>query len=63
MQNGADLWQAAGFLGMTVELLQAPSMGIIIPTSSVTRRRQRRLTGTEMGQKPREQNATNVDRT
>ena len=22
MQNGADLWQAAGFLGMTVELLQ-----------------------------------------
>jgi integrase len=24
MQNGADLWQAAGFLGMTVELLQKP---------------------------------------
>jgi integrase len=23
MQNGADLWQAAGFLGMTVEMLQA----------------------------------------
>ena len=22
MQNGADLWEAAGFLGMTVELLQ-----------------------------------------
>jgi integrase len=22
MQNGADLWQAAGFLGMTVEMLQ-----------------------------------------
>jgi integrase len=22
MQNGADLWQAAGFLGMTVEILQ-----------------------------------------
>jgi integrase len=23
MRNGADLWQAAGFLGMTVEMLQA----------------------------------------
>jgi hypothetical protein len=23
MQHGADLWQAAGFLGMTVETLQA----------------------------------------
>jgi integrase len=22
MQNGADLWQAAGFLGMTVEMLE-----------------------------------------
>jgi hypothetical protein len=22
MQNGADLWQAAGFLGMTPEMLQ-----------------------------------------
>jgi len=22
MRNGADLWQAAGFLGMTVEMLQ-----------------------------------------
>lgn len=22
MQNGADLWKAAGFIGMTVEMLQ-----------------------------------------
>jgi integrase len=38
MQNGADLWQAAGFLGMTVELLQG-RYGLIIPISSGRRRK------------------------
>ena len=33
MQSGGDLWQVAGFLGMTLEVF-ATSTGTTIPTSS-----------------------------
>ena len=58
MQGGGDLWQIAGFLGMTVEMLERT----MAPSSRLPARgggSRGPFTGTETGQIPRERNATN----
>ena len=60
MQKGVNLWDAAGFLGMTVQQLEA---GLRAPPSRLSGGRCCGFRGPARGTKHREQRATNARRT